>query len=90
MVSTLKFLVSLDGVDGTIFKTYTNDSLTLCDTSSFDFPRFIILCINTALLFGKVMIRDQNYNAKANTKIERQKATFIYQFLVNEDYGEDL
>jgi len=36
------------------------------------------------------MLRDQNHNAKANAKIERQKATFIYQFLVNEDYGEDL
>ncbi|XP_035710948.1 type II inositol 1,4,5-trisphosphate 5-phosphatase isoform X3 [Folsomia candida] len=45
-----------------------------------------------ALLFGKVMLRDQNPNAKHNTKLERQKATFIYQFLVNEDIttGEEL
>lgn len=31
------------------------------------------------------MIRDQNYNAKANPRVERTKATFIYQFLVNDD-----
>ncbi|ODN00527.1 Type II inositol 1,4,5-trisphosphate 5-phosphatase [Orchesella cincta] len=43
-----------------------------------------------ALLFGKIMIRDQNYNAKANARVERTKATFIYQFLVNDDYGDDL
>lgn len=43
-----------------------------------------------ALLFGKVIIRDQNYNAKANPRMERTKATFIYQFLVNDDFGDDL
>jgi len=36
------------------------------------------------------MVRDQNYNAKPNSRVERTKATFIYQFLVNDDYGDDL
>lgn len=45
----------------------------------------IIFSVFLALLFGKVMIRDQNYNAKANPRVERTKATFIYQFLVNDD-----
>lgn len=38
------------------------------------------------------MLRDQNPNAKHNSKLERQKATFIYQFLVNEDVmtGDEL
>ncbi|CAG7831959.1 unnamed protein product [Allacma fusca] len=43
-----------------------------------------------ALLFGRVMLHEQNWNTKPNQKVDKDKATFIYQFLVNEDYGEDL
>jgi phosphatidylinositol-bisphosphatase len=42
-----------------------------------------------ALLFGRLMLRDQNHHAKPNQKVERQKESFIYQFLVNDDFSED-